>query len=107
MRGVAFRGGLDLQLAHGAIEPAPRGGSPGVQLQTVVLFGIAGTLSTDPARTVRMDPLDEEQARERAAPGAWQRVEDRAREYRPRRGDAADPEGIDDDRERARDGDGD
>ena len=105
LRGVAFRGGLDLQLAHGAIDPAPRGGSPGVQLQTVVLFGIAGTLSTDPARTVRMDPLDEDQARERAEPGAWQRMEDRAREYRPRRGDAADPEGIDD-REPAGDGNG-
>jgi hypothetical protein len=106
MRGVAFRGGLDLQLAHGAIDPAPRGGSPGAQLQTVVLFGIAGTLSSDPARTVRMDPLDEEQARERAEPGAWQRMEDRAREYRPRRGDAADPERIDDDRAPAGDGAG-
>jgi hypothetical protein len=98
-RGLAFRGGLDLQLVHGAIDPAPIGGSPGVQLQTVVLFGIAGTLSTDPARTVRKDPLEEEQERERAEPGAWQRMEDRAREYRPRRDDAADPEGIDGDRE--------
>ena len=105
MRGLAFRGGLDLQLAHGAIDPAPTGGAPGVRLQTVVLFGIAGTLSTDPARTVLKDPLEEEQARERAEPGAWQRMDDRAREYRPRRGDAADPEGIDDDRGPPGDGD--
>lgn len=105
LRGVALRGGVDLQLARGAIDPAPVGGSPGVQLQTVVLIGIAGTLSTDPARMVRKDPLEEEQERERAEPGAWQRLEDRAKEYRPRRGDAADPEGIDGDREPPGDGD--
>jgi hypothetical protein len=106
-RGVALRGGIDLQLASGAIDPAPPGGAGGVQLQTVVLFGIAGTLSTDPARTVRKDPLEEELARERAAPGAWQRIEDRAREYRPRPGDATDPDLIDSDREPPGDGDAD
>ena len=104
-RGIAFRGGLDVQLAQGAIDPAPIGGSAGPQLQMVVLFGIAGTLSTDPARTVRKDPLEEEQARERAAPGAWQRMEDRAREYRPRREDATDPGPVDSDREPLRDAD--
>lgn len=98
-RGVALRGGFDLQLARGVIDPAPSGGSPGAQLQAVVLIGIAGTLSTDPERTVLRDPLEEEEARARAEPGAWQRVEDRARAYRPRAGDAADPESIDSDRE--------
>jgi hypothetical protein len=102
-RGVALRGGVDLQLARGAIDPAPAGGAPGMQLQAIVLIGIAGTLSTDPARTVRRDPLEEELMRERAQPGAWQRLEDRAREYSPRRGDASDPDAIDSDRERARD----
>ena len=99
LRGVSLRGGVDLQLARGALDPAPIGGSPGLQLQAVALIGIAGTLSTDPARTVRKDPLEEEQARERAQPGAWQRMEDRTREYRPRSGDAADPDLIDSDRE--------
>lgn len=99
LRAVSLRGGFDLQLARGAVDPAPVGGSPGLQLQAVALIGIAGTLSTDPGRTVRKDPLEEEQARERAQPGAWQRLEDRAREYRPRSGDAADPEWIDSDRE--------
>jgi len=97
-RGLALRSGLDLQLARGAIDPAPLGGSPGIQLQTVALIGITGTLSTDPARTVRKDPLEEEQERERAQPGAWQRMEDRARAYRPRPGDGSAPEVIDADR---------
>jgi hypothetical protein len=100
LRAVSLRGGVDLQLARGALDPSPVGaGSSGLQLQTVVLIGIAGILSTDPARTVRKDPLEEEQARERAQPGAWQRAEDRAREYRPRAGDAVDPDLIDSDRE--------
>ena len=63
----------------------------------VVLIGIAGTLSTDPARTVRKDPLEEEQERERMAPGAWQRMEDRTREYRPRPGDGSESDVIDTD----------
>jgi hypothetical protein len=100
LRAVALRGGVDLQLARGALDPAPAGGSPGLQLQAVVLIGISVTLSTDPARTVRKDPLEEEQARERAQPGAWQRLEDRTREYRPRPGDGAEPDLIDSDRER-------
>ena len=79
--------------------------SSGLQLQSVVLFGIAGTLSTDPARTVRKDPLEEEQERERAAPGGWQRVEDRARPYRPRPGDSSDPARIDTSRDREAPGD--
>jgi hypothetical protein len=105
-RGISLRGGIDLQLAYGAIDPAPVGASSGLQLQSVVLFGIAGTLSTDPARKVRKDPLEEEMERERAAPGAWQRVEDRARPYRPRPGDASDPEVIDSDREAPGDAEG-
>jgi hypothetical protein len=97
-RGLSLRSGIDLQLGRGAIDPAPLGGSPGIQLQTVVLIGIAGTLSTDPARTVRKDPLEEEQERERMQPGAWQRMEDRTREYRPRPGDGSEPDVIDTDR---------
>jgi hypothetical protein len=97
-RGLSFRTGLDLQLARGTIDPAPSGGSPGMALQAIALIGIAGTLSTDPARAVRKDPLEEEQARERAEPGAWQRMDDRAREYQPRRGDGADSDVIDSDR---------
>lgn len=100
-RGLSLRSGIDLQLGRGAIEPAPPGSSPGIQLQTVVLIGIAGTLSTDPARTVRKDPLEEEQERERLQPGAWQRMEDRTREYRPRPGDGSEPDGIATERERA------
>lgn len=99
LRAVSLRGGVDLQLARGALDPEPAGGSPRLQLQAVVLLGIAVTLSTDPARTVRKDPLEEEQARERAQPGAWQRMEDRTREYRPRPGDGAAPGLIDSDRE--------
>ncbi len=102
-RGISLRGGIDVQLAHGTIDPAPTslgaGGSPGLQLQTVVLIGITTTLSTDPARTVRKDPLEETLERERAEPGAWQRLEDRARTYRPRHEDATSPEVIDSDRE--------
>lgn len=105
-RGVSLRGGIDVQLAHGAIDPAPASASTGMQLQSVVLIGIAGTLSTDPARTVRKDPLEEDLERGRAAPGAWQRMEDRARPYRPRREDANDPERIDGDREAPGDAEG-
>lgn len=96
-RGLALRSGIDLQLGRGTLDPAPPGGAPGIQLQTVALIGIAGTLSTDPARTVRKDPLEEEQERERMQPGAWQRMEDRTREYRPRPGDGSEPDVIDTD----------
>ncbi len=96
-RGLALRSGIDLQLGRGALDPAPPGGSPGLQLQTIALIGIAGTLSTDPARTVRKDPLEEEQERERVQPGAWQRMEDRTREYRPRPRDGSEPDVIDTD----------
>ena len=105
-RGVSLRGGLDVQLARGTVDPAPVGASSGMQLQTVALIGISGTLSTDPARTVRKDPLEEELERGRAAPGAWQRMEDRARRYRPRREDATEGETIDSDREAPGDADG-
>jgi hypothetical protein len=100
-RGVAFTGGVDLLLSRGTIDPAPIGGSPGPQLGAILSFGIAGTLSTDPARTVRPDPqAEEDQARARArgvVDPADRRV-DRDRWDGARRGEG-DPELLDTDRE--------
>jgi hypothetical protein len=55
-RGLALRGGVDLELVHATLDPAPAGGAMGASLRTIVSAGIAGTLSTNPHRTLRRDP---------------------------------------------------
>ena len=55
-RGLVALASVDVQYVTGTYEPAPLTGSPGSQLLTLAVVGIAGTLSTDPSRTVARDP---------------------------------------------------
>ncbi|WP_437971577.1 hypothetical protein WMF04_20695 [Sorangium sp. So ce260] len=55
-RGVALRGGVDLEYVRAALDPAPSAGEAGGSLRSIVTAGISGTLSTDRHRTVRRDP---------------------------------------------------
>ncbi|MGK3983177.1 hypothetical protein WME99_09055 [Sorangium sp. So ce136] len=55
-RGVALRGGVDLEYVRAALDPAPRAGEIGGSLRSIVSAGISGTLSTDRHRTLRRDP---------------------------------------------------
>ncbi|WP_434048005.1 MULTISPECIES: hypothetical protein [Sorangium] len=55
-RGIALRGGVDLEYVRAALDPAPRAGEAGGSLRSIVSAGISGTLSTDRHRTLRRDP---------------------------------------------------
>ncbi|AUX42912.1 hypothetical protein SOCE26_043500 [Sorangium cellulosum] len=55
-RGVALRGGLDLEYVRAALDPAPAAGQPGGSLRAILTAGLSGTLSTDPHHTLRRDP---------------------------------------------------
>ncbi|WP_437603401.1 hypothetical protein [Sorangium sp. So ce590] len=55
-RGIALRGGVDLEYVRAALDPAPSAGEAGGSLRSIVMAGISGTLSTDRRRTVRRDP---------------------------------------------------
>ncbi|MGK3963326.1 hypothetical protein WMF38_03965 [Sorangium sp. So ce118] len=55
-RGVALRGGVDLEYVRATLDPAPRAGEIGGSLRSIVSAGISGTLSTDRHRTLRRDP---------------------------------------------------
>ncbi|WP_437737798.1 hypothetical protein [Sorangium sp. So ce1335] len=55
-RGVALRGGVDLEYVRAALDPAPRAGEAGGSLRSIVSAGISGTLSTDRHRTLPRDP---------------------------------------------------
>lgn len=55
-RGIALRGGVDLEYVRAALDPAPSAGEAGGSLRSIVMAGISGTLSTDRHRTVHRDP---------------------------------------------------
>jgi hypothetical protein len=55
-RGVALRGGVDLEYVRAALEPAPSAGEAGGSLRSIVTAGISGTLSTDRHRMIRREP---------------------------------------------------
>jgi hypothetical protein len=64
-KGITMTGGFDLEYENASFS-VPAAGSPGTQLLTVVTFGIAGTLSTDPRRRVLQDmQQDDEREAER------------------------------------------
>ncbi|MGK4005007.1 hypothetical protein WMF31_20440 [Sorangium sp. So ce1036] len=55
-RGIALRGGFDLEYVRAALDPAPATGQSGGSLRSIFTASLSGTLSTDPQRTVRRDP---------------------------------------------------
>jgi hypothetical protein len=59
-RGLVALVSVDVQYVNGVYDPAPEAGSPGSQLLTLAVVGIAGTLSTDPRRTAARDPAAED-----------------------------------------------
>lgn len=93
-RGIALRGGFDLEYVHAALDPAPSTGAAGGSLRSIFMAGISGTLSTDRHRTLRRDPdsaWDDERrsAMMRGMPsGQWQSPAP----YRERDGRRAAPE---------------
>lgn len=56
LRGIALRGGIDLEYVRAALDPAPNAGRSGGSLRSIITASLSGTLSTNPQRTVRRDP---------------------------------------------------
>lgn len=55
-RGLVALASVDVQYVNSTYEPTPPAGAPVSQLLTLAVVGVAGTLSTDPSRTVARDP---------------------------------------------------
>jgi hypothetical protein len=81
-RGLAFTSGADLGYVRGFIAPAPAGGGARTELLATLTIGLAGTVSTDPHRTVPRDPdADRDEAARRRPVDVTppERAEDRTR----------------------------
>jgi hypothetical protein len=70
-RGLSLTAGSDLAFVRGVIDAPPPGGGVSRQVRITLTFGLAGTLSTDRARTTPRDPTGgPEDEDHRAAPAA-------------------------------------
>ncbi len=76
VRGLALTTGADLLFVRGVLDPAPAGGDR-LGVTGILTVGLAGTVSTDPRRTVTRDLTAEHDEDERRAPEPAQREEDR------------------------------